>query len=173
MCCICHPVPSVIGNEQLDPTGETGHRQYIWAVRAAVLSSLPMPTLTGQNGRRLLLDLPVATSLEQPSWAFMASLEMESGTVTNGVHEFGDGLVLFFRDLASSWRGWDGEKEYASLEGGLAISATHDGLGTVSLRVQLRQPWPPEWSAEAVLDVGVDADLEAQVRSIDEWVSGK
>lgn len=74
--------------------------------------------------------------------------------MTTTVHEDSGRLLSYVADLAEAWKGWGGEKEYASLEGQLSISAIHDGLGTVTLRVRLRQQWPPEWSAEATLELG-------------------
>jgi Family of unknown function (DUF6228) len=38
-----------------------------------------------------------------------------------------DELIGYLEDLAAHWRGWDGLKEYKSLEGELALSARHDG----------------------------------------------
>ena len=43
----------------------------------------------------------------------------------------------FFSDIASHWRGWDGIKEYKSLEGELTIQAQHDKKGEVSMNVTL------------------------------------
>jgi hypothetical protein len=51
-------------------------------------------------------------------------------------------------------------KEYASLEGDLALSCRHDGLGTVECEVTVRQPSPPEWSIHAVLAFGAGAHLD-------------
>ena len=47
-------------------------------------------------------------------------------------------LSGFFRDLAADWRGWQGTKEWASLEGELRFSATCDSTGHISLSVRLR-----------------------------------
>jgi hypothetical protein len=60
---------------------------------------------------------------------------------------FGD-LLEFFDRLAEDWRGWAGERTFTSLEGDLALTATHDGH--VQLRVTLRQSAiPGGWTAEA------------------------
>jgi hypothetical protein len=63
-------------------------------------------------------------------------------------------------DLANSWRGFDGARDYRSLEGQLGFSCRHDGRGTVMCKVTLRQPAPPEWSVETTLDFGAGAHLE-------------
>jgi hypothetical protein len=58
----------------------------------------------------------------------------------------------FFRDLAADWRGWQGKREWSSLEGELKFSATCDSSGHTSLSVQLRSgPYPLNWSLSAVL----------------------
>lgn len=47
-------------------------------------------------------------------------------------------LPDFFAELATAWRGWEGELQWASLEGEVGLRATHDKLGTVTLTVALR-----------------------------------
>jgi len=47
-------------------------------------------------------------------------------------------LAAFFRDLALHWRGWQGEKRWASLEGQLSLSAKSDSTGHTQLDVRLR-----------------------------------
>lgn len=61
----------------------------------------------------------------------------------------------FFQDLAANWKGWSGEKKMESLEGHLAVSATSDALGHISLRVKLRDiiPGTADWRAEGSLIV--------------------
>lgn len=57
----------------------------------------------------------------------------------------------FFADLARNWRGWESERVWQSLEGDVTLTASHDGLGTVKLRVLLRRMEVEEWSAKATL----------------------
>jgi uncharacterized protein DUF6228 len=64
-------------------------------------------------------------------------------------------LADFFADLAQSWRGWQGAKEWDGMEGGLTLSCTHDGLGHVVIAVSLRHLSGAGWSAQA--QVPVDA----------------
>jgi Family of unknown function (DUF6228) len=63
--------------------------------------------------------------------------------------------TAFFNDLAEDWKGWSGEKRMESLEGHLAVSATSDSLGHISLRVKLRDiiPGTADWRAEGTLIV--------------------
>jgi hypothetical protein len=61
-------------------------------------------------------------------------------------------LSGFFRDMATSWRGWQGKKEWSSLEGELKLAATIDSTGHISLLVRLRSgPNPFNWTISAVL----------------------
>jgi hypothetical protein len=61
----------------------------------------------------------------------------------------------FFQDLATNWKGWSGEKKMESLERHLAVVATSDSLGHISLRVKLRDiiPGTADWRAEGTLVV--------------------
>lgn len=70
-------------------------------------------------------------------------------------------LPGFFRDLGAGWRGWNGERRWASMTESCVIRARHDGLGHVSLIISLREPGMDRervsepW--EASLGVSVDA----------------
>ena len=83
-----------------------------------------VPTITGQHGRRLTIDLPVDTSPIGSEWTYRVTLETPALSATTTVHDCGDGLITFFEALAESWRGWDGPKEFRSLESEFALSAT-------------------------------------------------
>ena len=63
-------------------------------------------------------------------------------------------------------------RAFTSLEGELLLSAIHDGLGTVDLAATLRQPWPPEWSATASIDLGAGAHLKVVTDAISDWIEG-
>jgi hypothetical protein len=43
----------------------------------------------------------------------------------------------FFEDMASSWRGWDGQKTWAEIEGRVSFAATIDRLGHVALNASV------------------------------------
>ena len=113
--------------------------------------------LDGANGRQLILEDRSGTDEDL---RYAATLALPEGRSTIGVWEYKSGLAAFVRELADSWRGFDGVKEYATIEGQLELSCRHDGLGTVECRATLRQPWPPEWSMAAVLDFGTGAHLD-------------
>jgi hypothetical protein len=66
-------------------------------------------------------------------------------------------LSTLFRRMADDWTGWDGARDWSSVEGTLELSATHDGLGHVSLRVRLGSGlYGEDWRVEGViwLDAG-------------------
>ena len=60
-----------------------------------------------------------------------------------------------FAEIATDWRGWEGKRTWSSLEGEIQLSATHDGLGTVALAVEIRSDVHVDagylWSANGVL----------------------
>lgn len=79
-------------------------------------------------------------------------------------------LSAFFRDVATSWFGWQGKKEWSSLEGELALAATIDSTGHVSLSVRLRSgPYPFDWTLLAVLLLEAGS-LEQIARQIDRFI---
>lgn len=73
-------------------------------------------------------------------------------------------LADFFAEMARDWRGWGGAREWVGMEGGLSLSATHDGLGHVAVEVAVRQRSGDGWLAQTAiqLDAGeLDAVVEA------------
>jgi len=65
-------------------------------------------------------------------------------------------LAQFFKDMARDWRGWPDVREWKSLESDFSLSCTTDGLGHVSVRLQLYSDCSRTgWAA------GVDLVLEA------------
>jgi len=70
----------------------------------------------------------------------------------------------FFADLAREWRGWSDAKIWEPFERGLRLSARHDGLGHVALRVTLQQDvFPDGWCLEGTLKLDAGA-LDAVAR---------
>ena len=89
--------------------------------------------------------------------------ELSHGSMNAAVEFYKPGLSTlssFFSELAAQWRGWEGERQWRSLEAEAALSATHDRLGTITLAVRLRSSVytdiGPTWSASGVifLDAG-------------------
>lgn len=46
-----------------------------------------------------------------------------------------EALTAFFQGLADSWRGWEGDRCFSSLEGELDITARHDGHIRLTIRL--------------------------------------
>ena len=44
-------------------------------------------------------------------------------------------LADYFDDLAVAWRGWSGSKDWTDDGSNVSVSATHDGIGAVTLEV--------------------------------------
>jgi hypothetical protein len=79
-------------------------------------------------------------------------------------------MVAFFRELASGWRGWRGERVYESLEHDLLLTAVHDGH--IRLTVQLRPASEPErWSASAVLQIDPGEEMTNAASSVAQLVA--
>lgn len=56
-------------------------------------------------------------------------------------------LVAYFQDLADSWRGWEGDKEWRTTEGDLAIHAVVNDFGHVNLWFSIKDGFPVTWEA--------------------------
>jgi hypothetical protein len=61
-----------------------------------------------------------------------------------------EGLEEFFRGIAADWKGWDGKREWASVERDLVLSATGHS-GRVDLGVHLHYAAPPDWELDFTL----------------------
>ena len=80
---------------------------------------------------------------------FLASLAGHNFSATVRVWAYTDphGLDNLFQTMATSWRGWDGEKKWSSIEGEFAISCTHDKLGHIMFDIEMKQDFgtPETW----------------------------
>jgi hypothetical protein len=76
-----------------------------------------------------------------------------SGTTRVGTY-MSQGLGDLFIQFANNWKGWQGPKDWTSLEGELSLSARSDNLGHVFVNVRLREGAPARWTLEAVLVLG-------------------
>jgi Family of unknown function (DUF6228) len=110
---------------------------------------------------------------ESSEW-WRATLELPGLMATARVDSFAfDGermLGLFFRRIADDWRGWDGERDWASIEGLFDLTATHDGRGHIALRVRLRSGlYDEDWNVGGViwLDAGGLSDLAREAAAFE------
>lgn len=81
------------------------------------------------------------------------------------------GLIGYFVEMAQAWRGWTGPRERHDDEGMLEMSATHDGLGTIAVRVSATplSGWdaPGSWKVTATIAVEAGS-LDATVKELRE-----
>ncbi len=57
--------------------------------------------------------------------------------VTSYLYKDAQDLILFFQDIASTWKGWEGIKMWQSVEGDICFDAIHDAVGYVILNVKM------------------------------------
>jgi hypothetical protein len=80
-------------------------------------------------------------------------------------------LVTFFDDLAASWRGWDGERSFGSLEGDFDITAKHDGHIRLSLHLRPTDG-PGNWNVSASVTVDAGEDISSAAADVRALVEG-
>ncbi len=82
-------------------------------------------------------------------------------------------MAAFFRDLAGHWQGWNGQKEWGSLEDELSLTAASDSTGHTSLAVRLRSgAYPLDWTLAAMLVIDA-GQLELIAKQIEEFLSAR
>jgi hypothetical protein len=82
---------------------------------------------------------------------------------------FGTSPNQFFADIVQSWRGWEGEKAWSSIEGELTLIGTSDNLGHIFIEIRLRpDSYPAVWNTTInfLLDAG---QLEPVSRQFDRF----
>ncbi|TBW46842.1 hypothetical protein EZI54_23095 [Marinobacter halodurans] len=80
---------------------------------------------------------------------------------------YGESPVDFFESIAASWQGWNGAKEWASLEGEYQMSAKTDSTGHITLSIRMWSGnWEPYWSSEVavVIEAGQLENLARKIR---------
>ncbi len=124
------------------------------------------PTAVFRSARRSTSDDPYAGS------NFVVELHSDGVDAVRSVFMFSfdwDALAAFFSDLADSWRGWEGEKSWESIEHDLRVTATSDPLGHCLLTFTLRDG--PNYTWETVvggfkIDAGEDmAAVASEMRA--------
>lgn len=85
-----------------------------------------------------------------------------SGTVKVWAYTDAHGIANLFESMAENWRGWNGEKKWASIEGEFAIACIHDKLGHITLNIEMHQDFGSEETWRLKGNLVVDAgQLEA------------
>ena len=61
-----------------------------------------------------------------------------------------EGIVDLFAAMARDWKGWDGPRQWESLEGEFGLECTSDGKGHIELAISLSpSAWPHPWKVHA------------------------
>jgi hypothetical protein len=131
------------------------------------LGMLEEVQLDGDGGRVLTLRR-VQDRDADGIWSYSAELRLPEGQMTTNIWDMGTGLGPFIREIANAWRGFEGVREYGSLEGQLWLACTHDGLGTIRCEVTLRNP--TEWALTATLALGAGAHVERLAGDVEAFV---
>lgn len=84
-------------------------------------------------------------------------------------------LVAFVQSLADDWQGWEGTREWASIESDLFVDARHDGRGHVAIGLTLKHPHGHDaaaWSARVVLSLEAGEELTRLAADLRAFLSG-
>jgi hypothetical protein len=144
----------------------------------AFCDGCPMPDVKiGTDDAHLLLS-PL-DPMDAPPQSLTAELNLDGLTASVVVvHHYASGfrdLADFFEQQAQDWRGWDGIREWESLEGGLRIEARHE-YGHVQLRVTVRRLLPNwgnhGWSATGDLTIDPGEQLTRIASDVQSLAAG-
>jgi hypothetical protein len=97
-------------------------------------------TIGRSNEGRLTFDRPIVAS-DNSGYKRLPTLVEVPGLSARTVIEFESwgggaaGFVAYFAEMAAAWRGWTGVKDWGDDGGTVQMSATHDGIGTITVRV--------------------------------------
>ena len=58
--------------------------------------------------------------------------------------------MCFFEDLAENWKGFDGEKQWSSLEGEFSLICISDSLGHFALEVTIRDNEDTQYARKTI-----------------------
>ena len=83
-----------------------------------------------------------------------------------------DGLAKFFTGLANDWKGWDGSREWSSLEGEFQLECEHDRVGHVVIRATLHSnPYGYGWTGQIRFEI-TPGELEAVSAEVAQFFRG-
>ena len=105
---------------------------------------------------------------------FVVEVAAPGISVTQRVFMFGfdwPALATYFEDLSDSWRGWEGAREWASVEGDLRIHAESDPLGHCYLSFDVQGGPDPSWRASVGgVVLGLGEETSALASAMRAWV---
>jgi hypothetical protein len=132
-----------------------------WCKTEGVPGEGPIEIRSNLGAALFELDGPAVRLARRGLDARLVVYELEPGDTRRGI-------ARFLRGLADDWKGWAGERSFSTLEGELTIDATHNGWGTVELKIAIGQKDPTNqegiWSAVVVLYV--DAGSLSQLAGV-------
>ena len=76
-----------------------------------------------------------------------------------------DGLADYFAEMSDDWRGWDGERTWASVQGELQLTSRHEG-GHIAIDVVLDREIT--WTVSTELAIEPGEQLTVAVRDLRE-----
>jgi hypothetical protein len=131
----------------------------------------------GTDDRHLLLTR--LDPRDAPLASIAAELRLEGlAASVIVVHHYASGfqdLADFFQRHAQDWRGWEGTRDWSSLEGDLRIEARHE-YGHVQLRVVLRRARADRgnhgWVATGDLTIDPGEQLTRAAADVTTFVAG-
>jgi len=105
-------------------------------------------------------DFPASEKLDVSIAGPSCSARLATSTYYSG------SPALLFRKMAASWRGWEGELSWSTLEGEFKMTATSDRLGHIDLLAEIKSDaYPRDWELKARLHLEAGA-LEQLYRSV-------
>jgi Family of unknown function (DUF6228) len=110
---------------------------------------------SSRDGVTLTLSNFVIEDPSEVSYSFLVEVKnyeirAEARSSSYMAPNFGD----FFSSLAKDWKGWDGERSWATLEGEFELAATSDRLGHIQLRFFLRPAYTGlHWELRGALEL--------------------
>lgn len=129
------------------------------------MESTPLKIL-GSNGNSLQFDVDPRAVEEGTLYTVQLRTPWMSATTQMPTHVYGP-PTTYFKDLAASWRGWEGQKLWENIEHQVSLSATTDPVGHISLMVTLRSPIESGFPGKAVDVIALEAGaLEALAREV-------
>lgn len=123
---------------------------------------------SSSNGSSLKLSEPKPSGVRYPVEYLRVSLQgREIAASSAQVYLYEPfALATFFANIAATWKGWAGVKQWESIEGDFALACTSDSLGHVTMEVTLKSDiYAEDWRVQVViqLDAGQLDQIAAEV----------
>ena len=105
-----------------------------------------LPSVDRVGSLRFFDRAPIDQSQELESYAVQIVNQDLSATIRVWAGYELSSPMAFFQEMAEPSHGWEGDLTWESLEGELALAATHDGLGHIRVSVGLKSGhMPDDW----------------------------